>query len=113
VCDELILIDPIPKDSAQATISEMTNGRHIQLHGSEVLNKSIELPTTIILPGMSPTSGSRELKAYREHQERDIHRFPDRREIIAGRSKNDILLARPDVVIDAIQRGLKRIGVAE
>lgn len=95
----LVLIDPVPVTVARSRLDYL---------GMEYLSESIEVPTTVILSGTMKSPDSGTPPNSRELQEQDVRRFAIRREIIAGRSRNNILLERPDVVFDALHSALHR-----
>jgi hypothetical protein len=98
MASDLILIDPPPLPTSQLETRISESWRNWSF------SDQIDLPVTVILPGTSTATSYDENVGNRELQAQDLERFPNRREIIAGRSRENILLERPDVVIDAIQR---------
>ncbi|TVR72075.1 MAG: hypothetical protein EA415_10310 [Sphaerobacteraceae bacterium] len=92
IATHLVLIDPEPI----AHVPGCADHWSITL-----LQERIPVPTTIILHGSTaPDSAD---AARRAAQESEIRSFPNRREILAGRSRTCILSERPDVVIEAIK----------
>ena len=63
----------------------------------------LELPVTVIMPGIPPESDDVLGLHWLDLQQSEVRRFHQVREIIAGRSRTAIPRERPDVVVDAIQ----------
>jgi hypothetical protein len=102
----LVLIAPSPMGSQVNRTDESCTRRN------SAVGPRMTLPVTIILPGSSEaTPHNRDPERHQLHAQ-DLERFLNRREVIAGRSRDNILLERPDVVIDAIQRLIETQSLA-
>jgi hypothetical protein len=94
----LVLIDPPPRAVDHSGVVQPPDSR------IRTTATPSETPITVILPGTSAATDFEEKLGNRNYQSHDLECYPNRREIIAGRSRENIVLERPDVVIDAIQQ---------
>jgi pimeloyl-ACP methyl ester carboxylesterase len=98
----IVLIDPDP--TADTWSEDNFSAAAELLDGSPIY----DAPTIVILPSANAKTADHITRVRRNAQQAELARIPHRREIIAGRSSENIPVERPDVVIEAIQRHLSK-----